>query len=137
MFYENTSIHRIIHNFSKHRINSMYRIVNIEWFRCIDVYRISLLPSPFLATCSARLRLTILGVKQQEATYATTIREVCSGIPAGTIYVLHETFELFTAYLHKQSLITRNAVPMLFISNKISVSNDDRKYKKLVGNWKS
>jgi len=35
-------IHRIIHNLSKHRIDSMYRIVNIEWFRCIHVYRISL-----------------------------------------------------------------------------------------------
>jgi hypothetical protein len=43
MFYENTLIHRIISNLSKHRIDSMYRIVNIEGFRCIDVYRISLL----------------------------------------------------------------------------------------------
>ena len=32
MFYENTSIHLIIHNFSKHRIDLMYRIVNIECF---------------------------------------------------------------------------------------------------------
>ena len=43
MFYENTSIHRIIHNFSKHRIDLNYCIVNIEWFRCIlnipNVYR--------------------------------------------------------------------------------------------------
>ena len=31
MFYGNTSIHRIIHNFPKYRIYSMYRIVNIEW----------------------------------------------------------------------------------------------------------
>ena len=36
-------IHRIIHNFSKHRIDSIYRIVNIQWFRCIDVYRICIM----------------------------------------------------------------------------------------------
>jgi hypothetical protein len=42
MFYENTSIHRIVPNFSKHRIDSICLIVNIEWFRCIDLYRISL-----------------------------------------------------------------------------------------------
>jgi len=42
MFYGNTLIYCIIHNFSKHRIDSMYPIVNIEWFWCIDVYQISL-----------------------------------------------------------------------------------------------
>ena len=35
-------MNRIVHKFSRHRIDPMYRIVNIRCFQCNDVYRTSL-----------------------------------------------------------------------------------------------